>query len=310
MLVSIIVPVYNREKFIQICIESLQMQTYKDIEIIIVDDGSTDKTYAICKKMAEEDSRIILVKQENAGAGEARNTGLDIAKGDYYVFIDSDDYLIPEAVEILVNSLKKTDYRVKMACADFIDGFEEGKPDIPHPNTWEEIIVSKEEAFRELVFERPVRWVTLIWKIYAAELFNDIRFPKGLRIYEDTYVTYLLMGKCEEMVKIELPIYYYRHHQGSVMIQFGMKEYAPLYRGYMDRAIWLRKNNMDSIYHLQRQFIEDRLRKDYAECVQTQKKEDIKELRRIHRQYFKENFFFLPLNQKIKRTVKCLIGSV
>lgn len=310
MLISIIVPAYNNEDYIKICIESLLAQTYKDIEIIIVDDGSTDGTYSVCQKYAENDPRIVLVRQENGGVGEARNTGLDLAHGEYFVFTDCDDYLVPEAVELLYNSLKKTDFRIKLARADFVDFFGEGVPEVVHVDTWKETIVSKEEAFQELVKDRPISWVTINWKIFAAELFDNVRFPKGVRIYEDTYVTHLLMGQCEEMIKIDYPIYYYRHHPGSAMIQQGMRQYRPLYRAYMNRALWLRNNHMKRIYDLQRQFIEDRLRTDYAYCVENDKKEDLKTLRAIHRDYYKENFFSLPFEQKVKRTVKCLIGRV
>ncbi len=213
-------------------------------------------------------------------------------------------------MEILYNSLKKNDFRIQLANAEYTDFFEEGVPEVIHSDTWKETIVSKEDAFQELVKDRPLRWVSINWKIFAAGLFDDVRFPEGVRLYEDTYVTHLLMGKCEEMIKIDYPIYYYRHHPRSTMIQHGMRQYRPLYRAYMDRALWLRDNHMHRIYDLQRQFIEDRLRMDYAYCVENDNKEDLKTLRAIHRDYYKENFSALPFEQKVKRTVKCLIGRV
>lgn len=101
MRISVIIPVYNAEKYLQPCVDSVLMQTYKDFELILVDDGSKDGSGAMCEKIASQDSRVHVVHQKNAGAGAARNAGIKTAKGEYIVFVDSDDMIEPEYMELL-----------------------------------------------------------------------------------------------------------------------------------------------------------------------------------------------------------------
>lgn len=107
-MISVIVPVYNVEEYLPTCIESILNQTYKDLEILLIDDGSTDNSGKICDKYAKEDGRCIVVHQPNKGVSEARNTGLKHATGEYISFIDGDDYIHPQMLEILYNEIKKT----------------------------------------------------------------------------------------------------------------------------------------------------------------------------------------------------------
>ena len=111
-LISIIVPIYNSENYIKKCLDSILAQTYSNLEVILIDDGSTDNSYNICKDYQKKDNRIVLLQQKNAGVSRARNHGLEVAKGEYIGFVDSDDYIEPEMYEILLNSIIESNSKI------------------------------------------------------------------------------------------------------------------------------------------------------------------------------------------------------
>lgn len=214
-LISVIVPVYKVEPYLDKCIRSIVEQTYSNIEIILVDDGSPDKCPEMCDKWAEKDSRIKVVHQQNRGSGAARNAAMDIALGDFICFVDSDDWIAPEMLMELVNAFAADN--VDITECDFICTFDE-KVEFNEPteSVHTEIFTSI-DAMREHILDRRFRQI--IWnKMYRRALTEGVRFPSepGGGI-DDEFFTYLLIGKARNLARIEKKLYAYRQNNNSIM---------------------------------------------------------------------------------------------
>ena len=190
-LVSIIVPVYNVEGCIGNCINSIINQNYKSLEIIIINDGSTDNSGVICDSLATTDSRIKVIHQNNSGISNVRNTGLNIATGDYVSFIDGDDYVSPMFIEILVRNMEDNDCDV--SCCDFRCTNSLNDVDL---NNYQNIkLYNSYTALEELLYQKGLD-NSLCWKLFKKELFNDIKFPDDM-IFEDYAVIYKVFLKSD-----------------------------------------------------------------------------------------------------------------
>ena len=196
-LISIIVPIYNVEKYLNKCVQSLLNQTYKNLEIFLVDDGSPDNCDQICDDYAEKDKRIKVIHKKNGGLADARNVAIDIATGEWIVFVDSDDYVESDYVENLFSLTQK--YDCKIACSGFRYVFEnEDIPSSVNDTQEKECCYDKWSALKLLFLQNIIS--TEAWgKIYHSSLFESgIRYPYGL-IYEDLPTTYLLFMLCDKI---------------------------------------------------------------------------------------------------------------
>ena len=231
--ISIIVPVYNVEKYLERCLDSIINQTQNDLEIILVDDGSTDNSGNICDKYAIKDKRIKVIHKENKGLADARNCGLDLAQGECVSFIDGDDFIHPQMMEILYNNINNNN--ADIASCEFKKVYEYNKKEIAS-NTREIItreydnIQALENYFGEYRDKKEMQIV--VWnKIYRRELFDNIKFPYD-KLYEDGYVTYKLLYKSKKIIHIYEELYYYFQREGSLIrSEFSLK----VLRSYDDR---------------------------------------------------------------------------
>ena len=210
-LISIIIPVYKVEKYLEKCIESVFKQTYTNLQIILVDDGSPDNCGKICDEYAKKDSRIEVIHKANGGLSDARNVGISKAKGRYIGFVDSDDYIKEDMYEILLNLIKKYDADVSICnLYDVIDG--------------NECIRNKENGIREysridilkeILLDKNIQ--SYAWnKLYKKELFDEIKYPIGKK-YEDIGTTFYLFEKCNKIVVTSEPEYYYLKRADSLV---------------------------------------------------------------------------------------------
>lgn len=209
-IVSVIVPIYGVEDYLRKCVDSIINQTYKNLEIILVDDGGKDKCPEICDEYAGKDSRIKVIHKKNGGLSDARNAGIDIAKGEYLVFIDSDDWVETTMVEHLLDACKK--YNVKLAaCGRYItDGT------VINRTAYEgtEGVYSSEEALNEILSGKSLD--VAAWdKIYARNLFEEIRFPVGEN-NEDIAVFYKIVDLAGRVAHTGTTEYFYRSRPGSI----------------------------------------------------------------------------------------------
>ncbi|CAM3087743.1 glycosyltransferase family 2 protein [Sporolactobacillus spathodeae] len=210
-LISVIVPVYKTEEYLDQCIESIVVQTYRNLEIILVDDGSPDRCPEICDDWAERDPRIRVIHKENAGASSARNTALDLANGDYLAFVDCDDWIHCDTYELLMNNLK-----VEHADLSICSEFQVFGKSIRRPEKKENVylVMNSEEAFQRI---NSIGYFGVgVWdKLYAKHLFDHLRFPEG-RICEDYMLTYTILDRARTIVYDATPKYYYRQRSGSL----------------------------------------------------------------------------------------------
>lgn len=208
-LISVVVPVYNVEQYVDKCINSIINQTYRNIEVIIVDDGSTDGSSFICEKYSKEDSRIEIIHKDNGGLSDARNRGIEISKGKYITFIDSDDYVDTDYIEVLYNAIKK--YEADMSISTHKILFP-NKTVNKYP--FEEYISTKEDILDKLLYDEGID--TSVWgKLYKISLFKDIRFPRG-RLFEDAATTYKLIDKSNRIAVYSKPTYNYVIRENSI----------------------------------------------------------------------------------------------
>lgn len=220
-LITVVVPIYNVEKYLKRCILSILNQTYDKLEIILVDDGSPDDCGKICDYYSEIDSRVKAIHQKNRGLSEARNRGIDEASGKYIMFIDSDDYIDENMIEILYCNLKK--YNADISSCGHNDIYE-GKVSNKKIRDYNEFILTSQEALRVFLFTNVVDVVA--WnKLYKTELFNDIRYEVG-KLFEDHYTTYKLLDKAQLIYYTTLPLYNYCKRKNSIGgAKFSKKNY-------------------------------------------------------------------------------------
>lgn len=215
-LVSIIVPAYNVEDYVSRCIESLIVQTYLTIEIIIINDGSTDKTYDKCFEYGKRDSRIRIIQQENKGVSAARNAGLKQAKGDYICFVDSDDYVSPIYVELLLWNIKlnQSDIAIALATSSWDDLIEDRCFDDKGTN--EVILWNNKEALYQFTAKKKFTSGPYC-KLYKRAVIEDIEFREDLRIAEDKLFVLKSIIESRQIAFQEIKIYYYMQRDGSAM---------------------------------------------------------------------------------------------
>ena len=211
-MISVIVPVYNVERYLEECLNSIQHQTYTDIEVILVNDGSTDHSKMICERYCEEDSRFHLLNQENQGQSVARNVGVIASKGEYIAFVDSDDILQRNYLEKLMQYMTED--------VDIVESnFTVSKKEFLFEKSKETTILfegNSQEAVK--IFPNHVLSVNPVTKLYIREIVEAVPYPEGL-IYEDIYCGIGMLKYIRKIIKIDYVGYYYRQHQASTMHQ-------------------------------------------------------------------------------------------
>ena len=228
-LLSVIVPVYNVEPYLKQCIESIIHQTYTYLEIILVDDGSTDNSGTICDTYASQDSRIKVIHQHNGGLSAARNRGIDEATGDYIAFVDSDDFLDLTMYSVLVDALEQHQLDI-IECNAFRYKSENNIKS--YKNDGELVIYNHDEALKLSLCDG----FTAAWnKLYKRSVIDTVRFPIG-RKFEDSATSYLIMHNAQKIGHIDTCLYYYRLNPNSItQTSFDAKSRWDFVLGYIER---------------------------------------------------------------------------
>lgn len=210
-LISVIVPVYNVEGYVKDCVQSLLKQSYSNLEIILVDDGSTDNSGLICDELSQTDRRVKVIHKKNGGLSDARNVGIEHATGEFLSFVDSDDYLSTECINTLYNLLM--DYNADISVMRLYKTYtrtcnEKGSKDVIRT-------YSKQEAMCEMLYARDFT-ASACAKLYKSELFETIRFPYG-KLSEDVFTIYDVVNLTKLIVYSNEIGYYYYTRQGSII---------------------------------------------------------------------------------------------
>lgn len=225
-LVSIIVPVYNVEMYLKKCIDSLLNQEYRNIEVVLVDDGSTDDSPSICDNYRGIDSRVKVIHKKNGGLSDARNVGIEYATGDYYTFVDSDDSIDKDYVWYLYELLTRYNADMSICEFDYVD--ENGKRINSPIGDEREIVLTKKEAVHFLLKQKPYS-NSASGKLFKKEFFANLRFPIG-KLYEDTATIYKCFLLSEKIIFGARPLYQYLYRTTSLSKQgFSLAQMDAIY---------------------------------------------------------------------------------
>ena len=216
-LVTVIVPVYKVEQYLERCVNSIISQSYTNLEIILVDDGSPDRCPAICDGYSQRDERIQVIHKKNGGLSSARNAGMNASNGQYFCFVDSDDYILPDMIEQLVGMVQA--FHTPISACSFSS--EEGR--LRQGLTDEIRLLSAAEALREILTDGLV--CTSAWaKLFDRELFSDVSFPEG-KIFEDYATIYKLFHKAGKIAFADAAKYYYTpNYAGITKSSFSFRQ--------------------------------------------------------------------------------------
>lgn len=216
--ISVIVPVYNVEKYIEKCVCSILEQTFTDFELILIDDGSTDSSGQYCDKIQEQDERIKVIHKKNGGLSSARNAGIDVATGKYLTFIDSDDYIAENMLNELYQDINRENAELAM-----VGLYHVYADSAPSTISEEYHVLSQEETTRLILIGKLIS-VNAVAKLYKKELFNEVRYPVG-KAYEDAFTIMKVITQCSKIVVNTKQYYYYFHRQGSITTNtFSVKD--------------------------------------------------------------------------------------
>lgn len=264
-LISIIIPVYKVEKYLEKCIQSVINQTYENLQIILVDDGSPDNCGKICDEYAKKDHRIEVIHKSNGGLSDARNKGLEIAKGEYIGFVDSDDYIEADIYEVLYNLLKQ--YNADVSICNFYT-VSQGKIAIKNVDSGIKEY-TRIEILKEILLDNNIQ--SYAWnKLYKKELFNEIKYPVGKK-YEDIGTTFYLLEKCNKVVVTGKPEYYYINRQDSIVNNVTETTITDYIELIMQRYDYIEENIKElSSYN-----------KDYLKRILKIAEQDIKSLKEV-----------------------------
>jgi len=232
---SIIVPVYNVETYVEKCICSILAQTFANFELILVDDGSTDRSGEICEEMARRDARIRVIHKNNGGLSSARNTGIETARGAYLGFVDSDDYIAPDMYEILYKNLVKE--QADVSICGIYDCYEGKTPRKAKPGYR---LCDAQEAIYE-AFGGNMFSVNAVNKLYRREIFETIRYPEGKTI-EDAFVIVRVFMQCKKIVAVSDQKYFYVHRTGSITTKRSARSCFDCIEAYRENYILICQN--------------------------------------------------------------------
>lgn len=257
-LISVIVPIYKVEKYLKQCIDSIIDQTYNNIEIILVDDGSPDCSGEICDEYAKKDERIKVIHKKNGGLSDARNKGINEATGKYIAFIDSDDYIEPCYLEKLYHAIKKNGTKIAQCNIQKVD----------ESNTVIETIgdkIKSEKDGKIMIKELyDNKWENIVvWnKLYVKQLFDNIRFPVG-KLHEDEYTTYKVLYDIEKISIIPECLYCYRQRKESIIGKKFTLNRLDILEALEERLSYFQQKNEKELYYLTLQLYLQKIRESY-----------------------------------------------
>lgn len=239
-MVTVVIPIYNVDRYLQRCIDSILCQKYENLDIILVDDGSSDLSSEFCDNNAKTDSRIRVIHKKNNGLSSARNIGIDFASGEYICFVDSDDWVHDCFVYYLYNTIIECD-EIDIALCLFkktdTEKIENMSLEI------KKIVYTNIEACGELKNTENSIFTVSTNKLFRINLFDDIRFPIG-RLHEDEFTTYKLLFKASKIVLIDIVLYYYYVRHNSIMHSPTLKSWIDGKNALVERMIFFKNHHM------------------------------------------------------------------
>ena len=245
-LVSVIVPIYNVETYLRECVDSILRQTYSNLEIILVEDGSPDKCPEICDEYAKKDNRVKVIHQNNGGLAHARNVGIANSNGDYLTFIDSDDYVSYDYVESLYKGIVEYGADISTASLIVLKGSKPLGATLERKSFVKMTKTDYFKAYVSIKAEKSMPFITAWNKLYKKELFEGIKYPKG-KLYEDAFTTYKLIDKAKKIVYSTSKLYYYRLNPQSILGQSFEEKHLEMTEAFRSGMNYFNKKNENDL---------------------------------------------------------------
>lgn len=302
--ISIIVPVYNVEKYLENCIDSILNQTFKDYELILVDDGSTDKSGDICDKYEKKDIRIKVIHKSNEGLSSARNIGLDMACGKYIGFIDSDDSIHPRMYEILYDLIQT--YKADISCCDYKKTDTLINDNYEDVDSYEVIEMDNIESVNSLYNMDTAIVLVVAWnKLYSKELFKDIRYEIG-KIHEDEFIAHKLLYNSRKTIYTNSKLYYYLQREGSITSKESNNKKLDKITALSQRMKFLNEKNLVNAFNNSAWVYETYFFSFYNEFLSLKISSDEYEIIKILQDDFISNLSLILKSNKIGKKSKLL----
>lgn len=286
-LVSVIVPVYNVKDYIERCVKSIIMQTYKNLEIILVDDGSSDCSGELCDRLEKEDKRVKVIHQSNKGLAGARNTGIDVSKGEFICFVDSDDYVHPDYIKYLHKLC--VDNECEIALCGY---YPTDKVEIYQNVDWNKAatVYSRKQIFDVFYSDMHVPIVIAWNKMYSRKCVGNIRYDVGF-IHEDEATTFKYLYNAEKVVVGSEKLYYYFDRANSITGKRYNKKRLDILKAYENRIDFYLLHNEKEYYDRECQFYLSEILNNYYKvfCFLDKDKELLKELMGKYRDIYKKS---------------------
>ena len=294
-LISVIIPIYNTEKYLRESLDSVINQSYKNLDIILINDGSTDNSKKICEEYVNKDSRVRLINQENKGAAIAKNIGLDLIKGDLFTILDSDDILHSNNLEILyVNMINTNADIVEGNFTTNLDEFNSKSIVKDHINIEDIKIFNTEKALEKLIINE--RCHSTPWnKLYKTELLKNIKFPKDKYI-DDEYWTYKLFLNAKYISSINLVTYYYRQHENSTMGKSYSIRRLDVIDAFYERYLIVKERFPNLEYLLLKNFLMSCIFNFQKLCMHNDLDKN-----KQYREYIKERYCYLIMKNNLRQ---------
>lgn len=304
--ISVIIPIYNVEKYVKKCIESVIAQTYSNLEIILVDDGSTDNCGEICDEYARRDVRIKVIHKMNGGLSDARNAGLDMAVGEYIAYVDGDDYVSNDYIEVLYKILVLNNADISIGSFQYIFGGDTEKDDKPQKTNvlagsvlqW-----TSEETLHHMLQQRKI--TTSVCGVLSRSIYWErVRFPKG-KICEDLGTSYKIYSQAEKIVFTNQVIYYYLMRQGSIQNTKFSKEKMDELALALECQTFINNNYPDLESAAANRVVSSAFHILFSMKDDSEAFEESQELKRIIQSYRKQMIFGKDVNKKVRLGCMC-----
>lgn len=270
-LVSIIVPCFNSEKYLDFCLKSIESQTYQNFEVLLIDDNSTDNTYFILQEWSKKDIRFKFFKNNKCGVSSARNFGIKIAKGEYICFVDSDDFIDKNYLKYMLDIAIKSG--ALMVQCNFREIYESMYP--KNCNNYNVISYSMKDSLHHLIHPNDLAVKDYLWnKLYNAKLLEGMSFEEG-RYFEDVSYMYKIIKKTDMLISIDCILYYYRRTETSITGDINLKKMSDYFLSFSERYLSLKtllpKCDLDKAFNSSLKYVS-------KQCIKNIKKIDYNEL--------------------------------
>lgn len=301
-MISVIIPIYKVEQYLDRCVKSIVHQTYPELEIILVDDGSPDSCPMICDQWAKKDKRIKVIHKQNGGLSDARNAGMKAATGDYIAFVDSDDWVSHSYIELLYKALKEQNADIAACDVQITSSFQEQGDLQKHVPVY---AYTAERAL-ETVLQGQIFRAIACNKLYKREQLVKYQFPVG-KYHEDEFFTYKVIAQASKLVFVDEKLYFYFQREGSIMNSVSSKHLDAL-EAYTERLAFL-KNCYPTLYSADKVnfcYICVTLYKDFLQAPHIEKQQLLKRIKQFRKQI---RFSVSEIRNASVKQIAYIIGS-